>query len=134
MKISLNKVLAAVPTLRTLQSQRLPAGQAYKLALLISELDKHLQTYQDTVQKVLAKYGKQEEDKWVFLKDDGSPDQEAIAAVNREIQELGQEEIELPDYTLSLRALERAGVELSATEIASIFWLLDAKEVQDGSE
>jgi hypothetical protein len=67
MRIALGKILNAVPTLRELQGQRLPAGQAYKLALLISEMDKHLQTYQETVQKVLVKYGKQEGDNWVRL-------------------------------------------------------------------
>jgi|GEM_PF-4989809 len=128
MKVKLSAILNAVPVLRELMRQKLPATQAFVLHLIITELDKHLTAYQTAVEGLLDKYARREGEAWSFRKEDGSEDTEAVQAFNREHQELVETEVEIPDRTLSLKALEQAGVQLSAEDIGKIFWLLSTQE------
>jgi len=124
MRIRLEELINSVSALRQLIGQELPAPIAFRLARLIKQVEEVLRDYDAQRLVLLEKYAKREGNNFVFRKEDGAADEEAVRAFLEEHARLIAEEIELPGVRrLSLADLK--DIRLTAEHARALGWLVE---------
>lgn len=123
MQIKLSEVLKALDSLKKINEEKFPLKTSYKLSKLSSLLEEEARLYEETARKALLKYVKKDED--------GNPMSEKVEQGEKfdisledqqkcmiEIEELGNNLIELPNYTFSFE--DFGGLEMSINELSGL--------------
>ena len=87
------------------KAQSLPIKTSYRLMLLASEIEKHINFYQESFNNILMEYGQKDEKGNFISTDDGRGIkiiQNKVDECNEKVAELRDLDIELPDITFSI--------------------------------
>jgi len=105
-----------------------PYDLGLPMALLLKQkLAPIMQEYNDTRRELLEIYGKprpDNPDRYSFADKDGKIDRKALDGFRGEMDELNSAIISI-DFSISIEALEKSKVELTAVELAACAWLLE---------
>lgn len=103
------------------KTQRLPFKTSYHLTLLIQEVEKHINFYQEQFRNLLNEYGKKDENGNLIPTEDGQGIMLAEETMNEayaKLAELRELEVTLPEVKFSVD--DFANVELSPQEMVII--------------
>lgn len=103
------------------KSQKLPFKTSYRLTLLTSEAEKHINYYQDQFRALLEEYGKKDEQGNLVPTADGQGvllAEETMNEAYAKLAELRELDVELPDAKFSVD--DFGNIELSPEEMVVI--------------
>jgi hypothetical protein len=103
------------------KTQKLPFKTSYRLTLLIQEVEKHINFYQEQFRNLLNEYGKKDENGNLIPTEDGQGIMLAEETMNEayaKLAELRELEVTLPEVKFSVD--DFANVELSPQEMVII--------------
>lgn len=128
MKLKLIKLLNAQEGLQALANTKgLSSVVAYRIAKNVKALDEELNTYEETRKKLVEeKANKDEEGKPIIKDDKYDLTNKALKEVNKELNALLEEEVDIDIKELSLIDIDKAG--LSALELSSIDFMIREEE------
>lgn len=109
------------------KSQKLPFKTSYKLALLATEVEKHINYYQEQVRLLLDQYGKKDDEGKLVPTTDGQGIlliEETMNEAYTKMGELRDLDVELPDVKFSIDGFD--GTELSPEEMVVIMPFIEA--------
>lgn len=109
------------------KSQKLPFKTSYRLTLLIQEIQKHVDFYQESFRNLLMEYSKQDEDGMPIPTEDGQGvllKEETIQEAYAKLNELRELDVELPDTKFSPDDFD--SVEISPEEMMIIMPFIEA--------
>lgn len=109
------------------KSQKLPFKTAYRLTLLATEVQKHIDFYQESFRNLLQEYGKKDEQGNIMPTEDGQGVllvEETMAEAYQKLAELRELDVELPDTKFSLDDFDN--VEISPEEMMIIMPFIEA--------
>ena len=109
------------------KSQKLPFKTSYKLTLLATEIEKHINYYQEQVRMLLDQYGKKDDEGKLVSTTDGQGVllvEETMNEAYAKMGELRDLDVELPDAKFSVDGFD--GVELSPEEMIVIMPFIEA--------
>lgn len=123
MKVKLGNITNSLDAVRVIVSAKMPCTKSYALAKLVKAMDAELAAFEEVKNNAILK----------FSSDGNKVDDDKIELFVAEVNELLKVDIELPDVSLSAQDLEDSKVEISASDILRLDWLLnpistDAKE------
>lgn len=96
MVVTLKTLVESFDPLKSLASNKFKATVAFELAALIKNIRQHVEVYEETRNECAKKYSS----------NDQSVDQENIPVFIKELNELLDKEVEIPDFTLSKADVE----------------------------
>lgn len=103
------------------KTQKLPFKTSYRLTLLIQEVEKHINFYQEQFRNLLNEYGKKDENGNLIPTEDGQGimlTEETMNEAYAKLAELRELEVTLPEVKFSVD--DFANVELSPQEMVII--------------
>lgn len=109
------------------KSQKLPFKTSYKLTLLATEIEKHINYYQEQVRNLLNEYGKKDNEGKLVPTTDGQGvllAEETMNEAYAKMGELRELDVELSDAKFSVDGFD--GVELSPEEMIVIMPFIEA--------
>lgn len=109
------------------KSQKLPFKTAYKVALFIQEVQKHVDFYQENFRILLMEYSKKDENGNPMPTEDGQGvllAEETMNEAYQKLAELRELDVELPDTKLSVE--DFGDVEISPDEMMIIMPFIEA--------
>jgi hypothetical protein len=118
MTLKMHKVEELSLFLNKVKAQKLPFATAYKLALFMQEVQKHLDFYQGQFRDLLIEYSKKDENGNPAVSEDGQSillTEETASEANARLLELRTLDVELPDVKFSASELDR--IELSPEDM-----------------
>nr|DAG74444.1 MAG TPA: Protein of unknown function (DUF1617) [Caudoviricetes sp.] len=120
MKITIYQLISTLEIEKDLSTQKLPIQVAYNLSKIFARAHDELKFYQEKFKEILKQYGeKNDKGELVFLENDSiSIQKDKIDECQKEILDLQNLEIEMPDYTISLKSLD--SIKISLNEISTL--------------
>ena len=120
MKITIYQLISTLEIEKDLSTQKLPIQVAYNLFKIFARAHDELKFYQEKFKEILKQYGeKDDKGELVFLENDSiSIQKDKIDECQKEILDLQNLEIEMPDYTISLKSLD--SIKISLNEISTL--------------
>lgn len=116
------------PTLFSkVKSQKLPFKTSYRLTLLTTEIEKHINYYQEQFRNLLMEYSKKDEEGKPMPTSDGQGvllKEETMSEAYARLHELRDLDVELPDTKFSPDDFD--GIELSPEEMMVIMPFIEA--------
>lgn len=109
------------------KSQKLPFKTSYKLALLATEIQKHIDFYQEKFRDLLLEYSKKDEEGNPVPTADGQGVllvEETMNEAYTKLAELRELDVELPDTKFSPDDLDK--IEISAEEMIIVMPFIEA--------
>lgn len=97
--MTIEKILNIQPAIQRLIEMDLPAQKAYELVKVAKIIDRELQAFNETRNKLIEKYGEKTEDGNTKVKD------ENIEQFSKDIQEIIVNEIDVPEFKISISDL-----------------------------
>ena len=118
MKVTIYQLISTLEVEKTISTQKLPIRTAYTFSKIFTRAKDELKFYQEKFQEILNQYGEKDSDgKLIFLEDNSvSIQKDKVNECQKEILDLQNLEIEIPDYSISLDSLE--AVKISLDEIS----------------
>ena len=113
--------------LEKVNAQKLPFKTSYKIALLMQEVEKHINFYQEQFRNLLTEYGKKDENGNLMPTEDGQGvllAEETMTEAYTKLAELRELDVELSDTTFSPDDFDK--VELTPEEMISIMPFIEA--------
>lgn len=124
MNIKLSQIIDFPLFYQQIKDQKMPIQTIYKLSQLKRELDFHINFYKENLSRIVFKYSARDESGAPIEPEDGigfliqkQNEKECL----KEIQELQNLEITVPDVVFSFSEFEELKISLEAWEIISIF-------------
>lgn len=118
MKIPISQVVSVLEVAELFQNQKLSIKTAYALTKLFSRANEEYKFYKNKLQEIIEKYAQRDENGEKILLDDGksiSIDKDFTDACSKELDELQNFEIEMPELLFSLDDFN--GVNLTIEEL-----------------
>lgn len=109
------------------KSQKLPFKTSYRLTLLIQEIQKHVDFYQESFRNLLMEYSKKDERGSPIPTDDGQGvllSEETMQEAYTKLNELRELDVELPDTKFSSEDFDN--IEISPEEMMIIMPFIEA--------
>lgn len=109
------------------KSQKLPFKTSYRLALLTTEIEKHINYYQEQFRNLLMEYSKKDDEGEPMPTSDGQGvllKEETMNEAYAKLNELRDLDVELPDTKFSPDDFD--GIELSPEEMIVIMPFIEA--------
>lgn len=118
MKISLYNLIQVLTIEDKLSTQKLPIKVAYRLSKIFSRAREEANFYQEKLLEILKNYGEKDCNGEIITSENGnvSIQKDKIDECSKELSELQNLELEIPDYSISLDSLET--VKISLDEIS----------------
>jgi len=119
-KVSLNDVVNSSQTFNKLMQQSFKGSLAFKIARLVRELEKEMQTFNDERMKIIRKYGKKDENGELIVGEDGnvSFENDKINDLNNEFNSLLETELEINADKLPMDSIDE--FELTPQEVIDL--------------
>ena len=127
MTIKMYQIIDSPSVFEKLKSQKVPFKTAYKLTLLMQEIEKHINFYQEKFRELIMEYSKKDEEGNPVPTADGQGVQlaeETTAEAYQRLAELRELDVELPDTKFSVD--DFGNVEISADEMIMIMPFIEA--------
>ena len=120
MKITIYQLISTLEIEKDLSTQKLPIQVVYNLSKIFARAHDELKFYQEKLQEILKQYGeKDDKGNLVFLENDSiSIQKDKIDECQKEILDLQNLEVEMPNYTIPLKSLD--SVKISLNEISAL--------------
>lgn len=116
MKIKLSTIIQSRDILSRLINQKMPVSAAYKIMKISKAIEEEVTFYTKRLQELIEKYGDKGKDNNYILNDGNVQIKKGLEEeCNKEISELDNLEVDLPDIILSLEDL--SSTELTPREI-----------------
>ena len=109
------------------KSQKLPFKTSYRLSMLVQEIQKHIDFYQESFRNLLTEYGKKDEEGNLVPTTDGQGVllvEETMNEAYQKLAELRDLVVELPDTKFSVDDFDK--IELSPEEMFVIMPFIEA--------
>ena len=109
------------------KSQKLPFKTSYRVALLVNEVQKHIDFYQESFRNLLMEYSKKDEEGNPVPTEDGQGvllKEETMGEAYEKLAELRELDVELPDTKFSVD--DFGSIELSPEEMVIIMPFIEA--------
>jgi hypothetical protein len=109
------------------RSQKLPFKTSYRLTLLITEIEKHINFYQEKFRELVLEYSKKDEEGNPIPTDDGQGvllAEETMDEAYTKLAELRELDVELPNTKFSPDDFD--GIELTPMEMTVIMPFIEA--------
>lgn len=118
MKITIYQLISTLNIEKELFSQKLPIRTAYNLSKIFTRAREELEFYQKKLKEIITQYGEKDENgNLIFLENESvSIQKDKVEECQKEITDLQNLELEIPDYSISLDSLE--AVKISLDEIS----------------
>ena len=110
-----------------IKSYKLPFKTSYHITLLMQEVEKHVNFYQESFRNLLIEYGKKDEEGNLMPSEDGQGvllAEETIQEAYQKLAELRELDVELPDTKFGLDAFEN--IEISPQEMILLMPFVEA--------
>lgn len=110
-----------------IKASKLPFKTSYRITLLMLEVEKHLNFYQESFRNLLNEYGKKDENGSVMPTEDGQGvllAEETTQEAYQKLGELRELDVELPDYKFDLDAF--GDIEISPQEMILLMPFIEA--------
>lgn len=117
MKLKVRDVLNAKEPLGIIVTSKISVSVAYKLLPTIDAVEKAINDYEKIRVAKIHSYGETKDNKTEVLPKN-------MKVFMEEIEEAQNQEIELPDFTLSLKMLEEKNLEIEPVDLQAIKWLI----------
>ena len=117
MTIKIADVANLPAILGKIKSQKLPFKTSYHIVLLVKEVEKHVEFYQESFRNIRVEYGKKDEDGNFIPTEDGQGIllvEETINEAYAKLAELRDLDVTLPDVKFSVE--DFSNIELSPEE------------------
>jgi hypothetical protein len=127
MTIKMYEIIDSPSIFEKLKSQKVPFKTAYKLTLLMQEIEKHINFYQEKFRELIMEYSKKDEEGNPVPTADGQGVQLAertTAEAYQKLAELRDLDVELPDTKFSVD--DFGNVEISVDEMIMIMPFIEA--------
>lgn len=127
MTIKMYQIIDSPSIFEKLKSQKVPFKTAYKLTLLMQEIEKHINFYQEKFRELIMEYSKKDEEGNPVPTADGQGVQlteETTTEAYQKLAELRDLDVELPDTKFSVD--DFGNVEISADEMIMIMPFIEA--------
>lgn len=118
MKLKLSEVLNAKEPLGVIVTSPISVTVAYKLIPTIDAVEKAINDFDKVRIAKVHQYGDTKDGKTEVLPKN-------MKAFLDEINPLYEQEVELPDYQISLKMLAEKNIEITATDLKHIQWLIN---------
>ena len=112
---------------KKLKSQKLPFKTSYRLTLLATEVQKHIDFYQESFRNLLQEYGKKDENGNLMPTEDGQGVlliEETMNEAYQKLAELRELDVELPDTKFSVD--DFGDIEMSPEEMIIVMPFIEA--------
>jgi len=121
MKVTVNQIVSAQPTLKKLTGQDMPISIAISLLKVCKDTAIHVEAFQKKQLVLFETFGDKSEDEtqWIVSEEKKEDYFEALT-------EVIETEVELDFEKVDASALEKAGVKLSVNDMAGVEWLIAA--------
>ena len=118
MKITIYQLISTLNIENELLPQKLPIRTAYNLSKIFARAREELEFYQEKFKEIIIQYGEKDENgNLIFLENENiSIQKDKIEECQKEITDLQNLELEIPDYSISLDSLE--AIKISLDEIS----------------
>ena len=118
MKITIYQLISTLNIEKELLTQKLPIRTAYNLSKIFARAREELEFYQEKFKEIITQYGEKDESgNLIFLENENiSIQKDKIEECQKEITDLQNLELEIPDYSISLGSLE--AIKISLDEIS----------------
>lgn len=118
MKITIYQLISTLNIEKELLTQKLPIRTAYNLSKIFARAREELKFYQEKFKEIVIQYGEKDENgNLIFLENENvSIPKDKIEECQKEITDLQNLELEIPDYSISLDSLE--AIKISLDEIS----------------
>lgn len=118
MKITIYQLISTLNIEKELLTQKLPIRTAYNLSKIFARAREELEFYQEKFKEIITQYGeKDEKGNLIFLENENiSIQKDKIEECQKEITDLQNLELEIPNYSISLDSLET--IKISLDEIS----------------
>ena len=123
MKITIYQLVSTLGLEDSLSTQKLPVKTAYNLSKIFSRAYEELKFYQEKLQEILNQYGEKDSKGNIIFLDNGSASiqKDKIEECQKEILDLQNLEIEIPDYSISLDSLDNIKISLNEISLLNPF-------------
>ena len=107
-KVKLSDVVNSTETFNKIMQQSFKGSLAFKIARLVRELEKEMQTYNEERIKIIKKYGKKDENGELITDENGnvSFETDKIEEINGEFQSLLETELEINADKLPMDSID----------------------------
>lgn len=118
MKITIYQLISTLNIENELFPQKLPIRTAYNLSKIFARAREELEFYQKKLKEIITQYGEKDENgNLIFLENKSvSIQKDKVEECQKEITDLQNLELEIPDYSISLNSLET--IKISLDEIS----------------
>lgn len=118
MKINLYNLINVLAIEDKLSAQKLPIKVTYRLSKIFSCAHEEANFYQEKLLEILKNYGEKDSNGEIITSENGtvSIQKDKIDECSKELNELQNLELEIPDYFISLDSLET--IKISLDEIS----------------
>ena len=119
-KIVLGDIVNSTEIFNKIMQQPFKGSLAFKIARLVRELEKEMQTFNDERMKIIRKYGKKDENGELIVNNDGNIEFEndKINEINYEFNSLLETELEINADKLPIDSIDE--FELTPQEVISL--------------
>ena len=127
MTLKMYQVVELPSTFEKIKSLKLPFKTAYRVTLLMQEIQKHVDFYQEEFRKLLLDYCRKDEDGNPVPTEDGQGvllAEETMNEAYTKLAELRGLDVELPDTKLSVD--DFGNIELSPEEMVALMPFIEA--------
>lgn len=121
MTVKMQEILEFPTFFSKVKAHKMPFKTSYHLTLLVQEIEKHINYYQEQFKEIILEYGEKDEDGNLISSKDGQGVrliEDTMAEAYTKIYELRNLDVVLPDYTFSTDDFN--GIELSIEEMVTI--------------
>lgn len=118
MKITIYQLISTLNIEKELLPQKLPIRTAYNLSKIFARAREELEFYQEKFKEIVTRYGEKDKNgNLIFLENENvSIPKDKIEECQKEITDLQNLELEIPNYSLPLDSLE--AIKISLDEIS----------------
>ena len=118
MKITIYQLISTLNIEKELSPQKLPIRTAYNLSKIFARAREELEFYQQKLKEIITQYGEKDENgNLIFLENENiSIPKDKIKECQKEITDLQNLELEIPNYSIPLDSLE--AIKISLDEIS----------------
>lgn len=119
-RLTLTEVMNVGPALQQLAEKSFPGATTFKIARLIREINKEINTFEDGRLQIINKYGIKKENGEIEVQENGNVKiaPENIGECNKELSELLSTEVDINAEKLDISAFEK--IELTPTMALAI--------------
>lgn len=129
MTLKINTLSSFPSIYEKIKTQKLPFKTSYKLSLLVSDVQKHIDFYNEKLREILIEYGEKDENGNLVPTEDGTGIKlvpETMAEAHTKVNELQDIDVDLKDIKFTVD--EFGNIELTPDEVGQLLPFITMEE------